>query len=123
MVRARDASSCARRRRSGDPAEVVTITAAPSREQRADDEQQRTGSDFVTETCRFRETLATNHCGDRSSYYCETQMAVNGIHKHNVVTKLAIRQRHGVPYQVERTVCADCQAVLAEKPVKRAEAA
>ena len=50
-------------------------------------------------------------------------MAAKQIHKHTAVTKLAIGQRHGVPYKVERTVCADCRALLEEKPVKRAEAA
>jgi hypothetical protein len=50
-------------------------------------------------------------------------MTLKPIHNHTAVTTLAIRQRHGVPYQVERTICADCRAVLDEKPVKRAEAA
>jgi hypothetical protein len=50
-------------------------------------------------------------------------MTVKRIHKHTAVTKLAIHQRHGVPYQVERKICADCHAVLEEKPLKRAEAA
>jgi hypothetical protein len=77
----------------------------------------------VTEVCRFGETLPTNHWSDRSSYYCETEITVKEIHKHNAVTKLALGQRQGVPYQVERKVCADCRAVLEEKPVKRAEAA
>jgi hypothetical protein len=45
------------------------------------------------------------------------------IHKHNAVTTVAIRQRNGVPYEVERKVCADCRALIDEKPVKRAAAA
>ena len=67
--------------------------------------------------------MATNHRAGRSSYYCETEMTVKRIHKHDAVTKLAIRQRHGVPYEVEKKVCAICHAVLEERPVKRAEAA
>ena len=67
--------------------------------------------------------MLTNRRVARSSNYSETQMVTNEIHKHRAVTTLAIRQRNGVPYEVERTVCADCRALLAEKPVKRAEAA
>jgi hypothetical protein len=59
----------------------------------------------------------------RSSYYGETKMSMKRIHKHNAVTILAIRQRSGVPYQVERKVCASCRTLLEEKPVRRAEAA
>ena len=43
-------------------------------------------------------------------------------HKHNAVTIHAIRQRAGVPYQVERKVCSRCRRLLAEKPIKRAAA-
>ena len=50
-------------------------------------------------------------------------MTMKRIHKHNAVTTVAIRQRSGVPYQVERQVCADCHRLLDEKPVKRAAAA
>jgi ribosomal protein S25 len=45
------------------------------------------------------------------------------IHKHRTVTTHAIRQRAGVPYEVERKVCRDCRRVLAERPLKRATAA
>jgi hypothetical protein len=50
-------------------------------------------------------------------------MTLKRIHNHTAVTTLAIRQRHGVPYQVELTICADCHALLDEKLVKRATAA
>jgi hypothetical protein len=43
-------------------------------------------------------------------------------HKHNAVTIHAIRQRAGVPYHVERKVCASCQRLLAEKTIRRAAA-
>jgi hypothetical protein len=49
-------------------------------------------------------------------------MALKRIHKHRPVTTLAIRQRSGVPYQVERTLCAQCRVLLDEKPVKRTAA-
>ena len=48
---------------------------------------------------------------------------VKRAHTHNAVTIRAIRQRSGVPYEVERSVCADCRRVLDEKPVKRTSAA
>ena len=50
-------------------------------------------------------------------------MAPNHVHKHTAVTVRAIRQRSGIPYEVERKVCADCNRLLAEKPLRRAEAA
>jgi NMD protein affecting ribosome stability and mRNA decay len=43
-------------------------------------------------------------------------------HRHTAVTRLAIRQRAGVPYQVERQVCSDCQRLLGEKTIRRAAA-
>lgn len=49
-------------------------------------------------------------------------MAMKPAHKHTSVTIHAIRQRSGVPYEVERKVCTDCQRLLAEKPLKRAAA-
>jgi NMD protein affecting ribosome stability and mRNA decay len=50
-------------------------------------------------------------------------MTLKRIHKHKAVTTVAIRQRSGVPYQVERKVCADCRRLLDEKPLKRTAAA
>jgi hypothetical protein len=41
-------------------------------------------------------------------------------HKHTSVTLRAIRQRSGVPYEIERKICSACQRVLDEKPVRRA---
>jgi RNase P subunit RPR2 len=48
---------------------------------------------------------------------------VNQIHKHTTVTTRAIRQRSGIPYEVERKICKDCSRLLEERPVKRASAA
>ena len=50
-------------------------------------------------------------------------MASNHIHKHTAVTVHAIRQRSGIPYEVKRTICANCHLLLSEKPLRRAEAA
>ena len=43
-------------------------------------------------------------------------------HKHNVVTLHAVRQRSGVPYEVERRLCSACRRVLGERPLRRATA-
>lgn len=43
-------------------------------------------------------------------------------HHHTEIKTLAIRQRHGVPYEVERKVCTGCLRVLDERPIKRAAA-
>ena len=46
----------------------------------------------------------------------------HGPHSHTAVTTHVLRQRDGVPYEVERVVCATCRAVLGERPVRRAGA-
>ena len=43
-------------------------------------------------------------------------------HAHRAVRTYVLGQRLGVPYEVERTVCADCRQVLEERPLKRAAA-
>jgi NMD protein affecting ribosome stability and mRNA decay len=43
-------------------------------------------------------------------------------HRHKAITRRAIRQRAGVPYEVERKVCASCQRVLDEKRLRRTAA-
>jgi hypothetical protein len=50
-------------------------------------------------------------------------MNLKHVHHHTTVTVHAIRQRSGVPYEVERKVCSDCRRLLDEKPLKRAAAA
>ncbi len=40
-------------------------------------------------------------------------------HRHTTVTRIVVLQRHGVPYEVERTICFECRQVLAERPVRR----
>lgn len=49
-------------------------------------------------------------------------MTVKRLHKHTAITTHAIRQRSGVPYEVERKVCVACQRLLDERPLKRAAA-
>lgn len=44
-------------------------------------------------------------------------------HKHTIVTLHALRQRSGIPYEVERHVCSSCRRVLEERPLRRAAAA
>ena len=43
-------------------------------------------------------------------------------HKHVAVVKHQLRQRAGVPYEVETKVCSACARVLDERPLKRAAA-
>ena len=43
-------------------------------------------------------------------------------HHHTAVTTHVLRQRGGVPYEVERVVCAKCRQLLGERPVRRAAA-
>ncbi|HET7807040.1 MAG TPA: hypothetical protein VFK71_00995 [Gaiellaceae bacterium] len=44
------------------------------------------------------------------------------LHRHSGVRTYVLRQRLGVPYEVERTVCSECSRVLDERPLKRAAA-
>jgi RNase P subunit RPR2 len=44
------------------------------------------------------------------------------LHRHTGVRSFVLRQRLGIPYEVERTVCSECNRVLDERPVKRAAA-
>jgi hypothetical protein len=44
-------------------------------------------------------------------------------HTHVAVVKHTIRQHHGIPFEVERKVCAACARVLDEKPIRRLTAA
>ena len=43
-------------------------------------------------------------------------------HRHTAVTRHALRQRAGIPYEVERVVCTACRRVLTERPLRRAAA-
>jgi hypothetical protein len=43
-------------------------------------------------------------------------------HRHHEVTTHVIRQRAGVPYEVEQRVCSECRTVLAERQLRRAAA-
>jgi NMD protein affecting ribosome stability and mRNA decay len=43
-------------------------------------------------------------------------------HKHTTITLHEIRQRAGVPYEMERRVCTSCSRVVAERPLKRTAA-
>jgi len=48
--------------------------------------------------------------------------AGNQRHEHREVTTYLLRRRSGVPYEVERKVCAACSRVLDERPLRRAAA-
>jgi len=41
-------------------------------------------------------------------------------HRHREVTTHVVRQREGVPYEVEQRVCSECRTVLSERALRRA---
>lgn len=43
-------------------------------------------------------------------------------HEHTVVTVHALKQRAGIPYEIERTTCPVCRRVLDERLLRRAAA-
>jgi len=43
-------------------------------------------------------------------------------HVHRPVTLHALGQRAGIPYELERCICAECRRVLTERPLRRAAA-
>jgi hypothetical protein len=43
-------------------------------------------------------------------------------HRHHEVVTHVIRQRAGVPYEVEQRVCSECRTVLSERQLRRAAA-
>jgi len=43
-------------------------------------------------------------------------------HRHTGIRTYVLLQRLGVPYEVERTVCSECNRVLDERQLKRAAA-
>jgi hypothetical protein len=43
-------------------------------------------------------------------------------HRHTAVTTHVLRQREGIPYEVERIACRSCGHVLDERPLRRAAA-
>jgi hypothetical protein len=43
-------------------------------------------------------------------------------HRHDAVRTYELRQREGVPYEVERVACKDCHQILEERRVRRAAA-
>jgi hypothetical protein len=43
-------------------------------------------------------------------------------HRHEAVTRHALRQQDGIPYEVERVVCLACRRVISERTLRRAAA-
>jgi hypothetical protein len=43
-------------------------------------------------------------------------------HRHSAVVTHLLRQRSGIPYEVERKTCKSCHRVLDERTVRRAAA-
>jgi hypothetical protein len=51
-----------------------------------------------------------------------TDPKVRRLHRHTAVVAHALRQRAGIPYEVEQRVCSGCRRVLDERTVRRAAA-
>ena len=49
-------------------------------------------------------------------------MSPTSVHTHKIVVLHALRQRAGVPYEVEQKLCAECRRVLEERRLRRAAA-
>jgi NMD protein affecting ribosome stability and mRNA decay len=43
-------------------------------------------------------------------------------HRHRAVSRHVVVQKAGIPYELERTVCADCSRVLSERSLRRTAA-
>ena len=43
-------------------------------------------------------------------------------HRHDPLSVYVLVQRDGIPWEMERTVCRQCEQVLAERPLRRAAA-
>ena len=85
------------------------------REERADDggEAEPLG--------RFR-SQPFNLLGPETSVLSMEMKRHDRRHRHTTVVTHALRQRAGIPYEVERKVCSACDRVIDERPVKRAAA-
>jgi len=44
------------------------------------------------------------------------------LHVHKAVVTRAVRQRAGVPYEVEQRICSSCQSILDERQLRRTAA-
>jgi hypothetical protein len=45
-----------------------------------------------------------------------------GPHRHTKVSSYLLRQREGIPYEIERVHCSKCSRFLGERPLRRAAA-
>jgi hypothetical protein len=72
-----------------------------------------------------------NFCPNFPSYSSDDDVTVNGMpderetdqpHEHTPRATYILRQRDGVPYEVERVVCTVCRQVLTERALRRAAA-
>lgn len=52
----------------------------------------------------------------------QPKMQLSRLHRHRAVTSHVVGQRDGVPYELERRVCATCGRELELRPLKRAAA-
>ena len=69
-----------------------------------------------------RATLGEDMSGHTGKNGAAGAPEATGTHEHVAERVHIVLLRKGVPYEVEREVCADCHEVLAETPLKRASA-
>jgi hypothetical protein len=71
----------------------------------------------TTASAASRTTTGTNF-----TLILSSRLAMSRVHRHQPELRRVIRQRDGVPYEVEIRVCSVCGRVLDERPVRRAAA-
>ena len=67
-----------------------------------------------------RATLGEDMSGHPGRNGAAKAPEVKGTHEHVAERVHVVLLRQGVPYEVEREICVDCRAILAETPLKRA---
>jgi hypothetical protein len=77
---------------------------------------------MFTTSPRDRHNFETASTDVRASLREMSQMSPVKSHRHTEVTTHVLRQKAGVPFEVERKVCSSCRQVLNEKPLRRAAA-
>jgi hypothetical protein len=71
-------------------------------------------------------TLSSVVCSEVEATLSEMRKTIpllaRAPHRHTKVTSYALRQREGVPYEIERVHCSQCSRLLRERPLRRAVA-
>jgi NMD protein affecting ribosome stability and mRNA decay len=62
------------------------------------------------------------HCDYRHEPYPESEMTASAVpqHVHDPATTTIVRQRQGIPYEVQQVICTSCRKLLQERKLRRA---